>query len=121
MRPPHTTREQNLRLAMLVAAIVDSDVRDSLEPSDFMGEEMKVFECIKSPAKGLGALDNWLHCQLGVDRKNGEKVLDACRRQLAHDAVLAGIERQGREGKHEALMIRFHEAVTEKREGRNQQ
>ena len=115
MRPSHSEREQNLRTFMLAAAILDSDVRDGLEPSDFSQREMGVIECIKKPAAGVQALDNWLRRELGVERLPSEKVLDACKRQLAHDSVLAEMERVGGDAKFEAQMFRIHELINKRR------
>lgn len=113
--PKRKERERNLQRFLLAASIVSEEVRAEMQRGDFEQYERSVLANIQEPEGGVGSLDAWLIREMGVERQDGEKVLDACKRQLARDAELRAMETVSHDEKWTATMIRFHEACERRR------
>jgi len=112
-RRHHLEREALLEALVIGAMLADEEFRASVPVGCFQGGLRHVVENIHEPGKGLEALQRWLSGTVGVERKSGEKVLEACVRQLSKNAELVAMESNG--SAWEATLIRFHEACERRR------
>ncbi len=112
-RRHHRDREGLLESFLMGAAIASEDVRSELNPENLTTDA--ILE-VQDPSSGVQRLDEWLSKTLGIERQDGEKVIDAALRQLAANAELRDMERHGRGW--EALQLRFIEACERRRKAK---
>lgn len=85
---PHWEREELIQVFLLGLIAAQPKSLDSVEPSQFSEPWASGAAFIQKALKGdTHGLDVWLRSNLGVERANGTKVLDAVLERFQRDAA----------------------------------